>query len=99
AFASRRSKLSAGVGFGLVFGTFTAGNFGHSGMSFWSAAHCNAVWRNCSRTLTEQGVILPLPPRPGSFRRPAAKAETVRSVMDRSDFGLQTSSNNLKTLR
>jgi hypothetical protein len=45
------------------------------------------------------GAILLLPPRPGSLCSPALNAETVRAVIDRRAFGLQSFSNWRKVLR
>src|SRR5262249_50926066 len=85
------------TGCGFFFGTLTEGNDGTAGISFCSAAHASAVWRNWSRTFTVLGIMGP-PPLPGAFRSPAAKEETVRSFTARSVRGLQMDSNRLNTL-
>src|SRR5262249_7517868 len=90
--ATSRSNPSAGTGWGFFCGTFTAGNFGHGGMSPWSAAHCRAVCRNWSRTRMVSGCIR-WPPLPGSLRRPATNDETVCSLTERSRLGWHSRSN------
>src|SRR5262245_8004329 len=97
ALASSRSKDSTGTGCGFRFGTFTAGNAGTSGSSFWpgAAAQARAVCRNCSRTRMVLASMNSLP-RPGSFRIDVANAETVRPVMPRRLDGLQSLSKRSK---
>src|SRR5436190_727834 len=57
AFMSSRSNPSVAIGWGFFFGTFVAGNAGHSGSIFCLTAQFSAVRRNWRLTLIVEDII------------------------------------------